>query len=99
MRFISFAAAAVTTLVAWNSAAAAPSSPSVPDAAEIALSTRTPIKHLIVVVGENVTFDTLFGTYVPARKDEFVRRLQPLSRRSRDRLPNPLAFDEREYLR
>ena len=34
--------------------------------AALALSTRTPIKHLIVVVGENVTFDTLFGTYQPA---------------------------------
>ena len=29
-----------------------------------AASTKTPIKHLIVVIGENVTFDTLFGTYV-----------------------------------
>jgi phospholipase C len=47
----------------------------VPDTAEIALSTRTPIKHLIVVAGENVTFDTLFGTYVPARKGELVRNL------------------------
>ena len=27
--------------------------------------TATPIKHLIVVVGENVSFDTLFATYVP----------------------------------
>ena len=25
----------------------------------------TPIKHLIVVVGENVSFDTLYGTYIP----------------------------------
>ena len=30
-----------------------------------AASTTTPIKHLIVVVGENVTFDTLYGTYLP----------------------------------
>jgi phospholipase C len=29
------------------------------------LPTRTPIKHLIVVIGENVTFDTLFATYTP----------------------------------
>lgn len=29
------------------------------------IGTRTPIKHVIVVVGENVSFDTLFGTYVP----------------------------------
>jgi phospholipase C len=28
-------------------------------------ATTTPIKHVIVVVGENVTFDTLFATYVP----------------------------------
>jgi phospholipase C len=28
--------------------------------------TRTPIKHVIVVVGENVTFDALFATYKPA---------------------------------
>ena len=25
----------------------------------------TPIQHVIVVVGENVTFDTLFGAYQP----------------------------------
>lgn len=30
-----------------------------------AAQTATPIKHVIVVIGENVTFDTLFGAYVP----------------------------------
>ena len=30
-------------------------------------STKTPIKSLIVVVGENVTFDTLYGTYLPRK--------------------------------
>jgi phospholipase C len=30
-----------------------------------ATATTTPIKHLIVVVGENVSFDTLYGTYLP----------------------------------
>ncbi|WP_400765273.1 alkaline phosphatase family protein [Methylosinus sporium] len=29
-------------------------------------STRTPIKHVIIVVGENRTFDNLFGGYRPA---------------------------------
>src|ERR1700683_318188 len=29
------------------------------------VSARTPIKHLIVIVGENRTFDHLFGTYRP----------------------------------
>jgi phospholipase C len=28
---------------------------------------KTPIKHLIVVVGENVSFDTLYGTYQAPR--------------------------------
>ncbi|HEY3698699.1 MAG TPA: alkaline phosphatase family protein [Spongiibacteraceae bacterium] len=29
--------------------------------------TRTPIKHLIVIIGENHTFDNVFGTYQPNR--------------------------------
>ena len=28
-------------------------------------TTTTPIEHLIVVVGENLSFDNLFGTYQP----------------------------------
>jgi phospholipase C len=31
--------------------------------------TRTPIKHAIVLIGENRTFDHLFATYVPRSKD------------------------------
>ncbi len=27
--------------------------------------TATPIKHVIVLIGENRTFDNVFGTYVP----------------------------------
>src|SRR5215472_8063576 len=38
-----------------------------PAAAQDAAShTATPIEHLIVVVGENLTFDNLFATYKPA---------------------------------
>jgi len=33
--------------------------------AETHHDTRTPIKHVIVIVGENHTFDNLFGTYKP----------------------------------
>ena len=33
----------------------------------LAANTATPIKHVIVVVGENTTFDTLYGTYIPPR--------------------------------
>jgi len=31
--------------------------------------TRTPIKHLIVLIGENRTFDHVFATYVPKSGD------------------------------
>ena len=45
-------AAALTRLAVAASAAAQP-------------RTTTPIEHLIVVVGENLSFDNLFGTYQP----------------------------------
>ncbi len=32
--------------------------------------TATPIKHVIIIVGENRSFDHLFATYVPKRKRE-----------------------------
>lgn len=35
----------------------------------------TPIKHVIVVVGENVSFDTLFATYTPPNKTQTVKNL------------------------
>jgi phospholipase C len=31
--------------------------------------TETPIKHVIVIIGENRTFDHLFATYVPRSRD------------------------------
>src|SRR5499427_6228629 len=31
--------------------------------------TRTPIKHVIVLIGENRTFDHLFATYIPKSSD------------------------------
>src|ERR1700680_3338479 len=38
-------------------------------------ATRTPIKHLIVLIGENRTFDHVFATYVPKSEDS-VSNLQ-----------------------
>jgi phospholipase C len=37
--------------------------------------TSTPIKHLIVVVGENVSFDTLYGSYVPPANQTILNLL------------------------
>jgi phospholipase C len=39
-----------------------------------AIPTATPIKHIIIIVGENRSFDHLFATYVP-RPGESVRNL------------------------
>lgn len=37
--------------------------------------TRSPIKHLIVVVGENRSFDNVFGTYTPPDPSQHVMNL------------------------
>jgi len=36
---------------------------------------RTPIRHLIIVIGENVSFDALYATYAPALAGERVLNL------------------------
>src|ERR1700687_5005571 len=36
---------------------------------------RTPIKHVIVVIGENRTFDHIFATYVPPSEDKISNLL------------------------
>ncbi len=40
-----------------------------------AISTATPIKHVIIIVGENRSFDHLFATYVPQHRNEKVLNL------------------------
>ena len=35
-------------------------------------NTATPIKHVIVIIGENRTFDHLFATYQPVNKGQTV---------------------------
>src|SRR5579864_352489 len=37
--------------------------------------TASPIKHVIIIVGENRSFDHLFATYVPKNKEDRVRNL------------------------
>src|ERR1700674_1245491 len=39
------------------------------------LKTATPIKHVIIIVGENRSFDHLFATYVPKHRSEKVLNL------------------------
>jgi len=61
--------AAVFQLAIGNSFAATPAPPSRDN------DTATPIKHVIVIIGENRTFDHIFATYVPPKKGETVFNL------------------------
>jgi phospholipase C len=46
-----------------------------PDRSVDRIPTATPIKHVLIIVGENRSFDHLFATYVPKNKDERVLNL------------------------
>lgn len=63
--------ASIFVLLTNNFNAFAADHPSAPVAHDSALqiATASPIKHVIVLIGENRTFDHLFGTYVPHTKD------------------------------
>jgi acid phosphatase len=64
---ISATVAIVLTIVSGVITAASP--------AEQGHAARTPIKHLIVIVGENRTFDHLFATYRPSGKSAVMNLL------------------------
>src|ERR1700720_2838970 len=79
------AACATATLFSVSSlAASAPAADASPDN-----RTATPIKHVIIIVGENRRFDHLFATYVPKRRHEKILNL--LSERivNADGTPSP----------
>jgi len=51
-----------------------PGRPGQPDPSDRSELTRTPIKHVILIIGENRTFDHVFATYTPPR-GQFVSNL------------------------
>jgi phospholipase C len=51
--------------------------------------TKTPIKHVIIIIGENRTFDHLFATYVPKRHDQTVSNLLSKGIIKADGTPGP----------
>lgn len=53
------------------------------------IKTASPIKHVIVLIGENRTFDHLFGTYVPRGKHETVSNLLSKGIVNADGTPGP----------
>src|ERR1700680_762101 len=59
-----------------------------PDQAVDTLKTASPIKHLIVIIGENRSFDHVFGTYRP-RDGQSVSNLLSKGIVTEDGTPGP----------
>ncbi len=58
--------------------------------------TRTPIHHLVVVIGENVSFDALYATYKP-RDNETIDNLRSRGIVDAEGLPGPHYSDAAQY--
>jgi phospholipase C len=69
---------------AFAPAAAAPAESNANDG-----KTTTPIKHVIVIIGENRTFDHLFATYTPVNSGETVSNLLSKGIVKADGTPGP----------
>ena len=76
---------ALTTLGSGSTGQAAADT----DRAVDKLPTETPIKHVIIIVGENRSFDHLFATYQPVRKHERVLNLRSQGIINADGTPGP----------
>ena len=59
--------------------------------------TRTPIKHVIVIIGENRTFDHVFATYKPVNKNETVWNLLSKGIVMPDGAPGPNYAEALQY--
>src|SRR5579864_3860547 len=68
-----------------------------PDNAVSAIKTATPIKHVIIIVGENRSFDHLFATYVPQHKNERVLNLLSEGIINADGSPGPNFAKARQF--
>jgi len=72
-RYGLFCGAALSTMMITALAPAARAAPGESNANDG--NTKTPIKHVIVIIGENRTFDHLFATYKPVNSGETVWNL------------------------
>src|SRR5499433_2619315 len=58
--------------------------------------TRTPIKHVITIIGENRSFDHVFGLYQP-RRGESISNLFSKGILRQDGTPGPQFFKARQF--
>ncbi|WP_027416752.1 alkaline phosphatase family protein [Aneurinibacillus terranovensis] len=68
----SFFAPPLSTILA---APDAPKHSTVPSKEKEAVQTTTPIKHTVVIFGENVSFDHYFGTYPNAKNLRLIQMM------------------------
>ena len=61
------------------------------------LKTASPIKHVIIIVGENRSFDHLFATYVPRHRAEGIRNLLSEGIINADGSPGPHFARAHQY--
>lgn len=66
-------------------------------AADNSANTATPIRHVIIVVGENRSFDHLFATYTPKRRGETVLNLLSQGIVNADGSPGPNFAKAQQY--
>jgi phospholipase C len=66
---------AISLLFPFGGCVGSPPSSTQPPTTSAPPATTTPIKHLIIVIGENRSFDNLFGTYQPANPAQQVSNL------------------------
>ena len=59
--------------------------------------TASPIKHVIIIVGENRSFDHIFATYVPKHKQERVLNLLSEGIINADGTPGPNFAKAHQY--
>jgi phospholipase C len=65
--------------------------------AAMAADTATPIKHVIVIIGENRSFDHIFATYEPVNKHEKVLNLLSKKIVKADGTPGPNYGEALQY--
>ena len=91
--FLSSSSAFVLTLGALNASAQDLSA----DVDAHRLQTASPIKHVIIIVGENRSFDHIYATYRPKRHDEHVRNLLSEGIVNADGTPGPHFVRGQQY--
>jgi phospholipase C len=88
MKSTAYALALALSVLGFGTAAQAQAGAD-PDKAVDAIPTATPIKHVIIIVGENRGFDHLFATYEPTKKNEKVLNLLSEGIINADGTPGP----------